>query len=101
MIEINKFQEGVLHKFFEDKHSICVAARGNASDGKSEQGVNVLYDEAMQLVDFGLAVDASSLPKFKKIVKDFEKEEGREISVLIPSKLAELMFKGSVSRTVN
>jgi hypothetical protein len=101
VIEITKLQEKILLRFASGKSQIYAALKSIESDGSLTDSIDKAYEEAMQLVDFDLALDVSTQPAFKKVLREYKKLEGRTVNVLAPTKITELMFNRAGSRTVN
>lgn len=100
MIEITKFQESLLKRLGSGNTSKYAATKGIEADGAARSEIDRYFDEAMRLVEDGLLYDLSSMPKFKKVCDSYMEDEGREIHVLGPSKVVEILFDG-VKRVVN
>jgi len=101
MIELTVLQEKILKRFALGKQSVYAAVQSIESDGPLRQKVDDAYREVMLLVDYELAADLSSQPRFKETIDTFMKDEGRVVKVLGCTTIGELMFQRSISRRIN
>ncbi|PWT76405.1 MAG: hypothetical protein C5B59_06685 [Bacteroidetes bacterium] len=99
MITLTKKQNSFLFMMVRD-HGL-VASQSIPSDGEASWGVDQVFAERMQLVEYGLAViDKGKMAQ--KFIKDIKEIEGRDVIVLQPTKITKLMFRrGACSRAIN
>ena len=105
MSTITKHQEKILELMCNNFPTIYVAARCIRSDGRIADEIEQDYEDSMDLINMGLAVDMSDF--YKKEVSKFKKDEGRTVTVLSPVRSVHMLFRPSfygitgVSRMVN
>lgn len=78
-----------------------IAAVGSvATDGEHAETVDWIFMQRLQLVEHGLALVAEG-SIYRKETNRMEKLEGRDVVLLIPSKVGRLMFKDEEVKCLN
>lgn len=99
MIQLTKNQLISIYQMLRD-NGLTVAS-SMPKDGDGRWTIDQVGAERLQLVEFGLAlIDKSETAQ--RFSEDIKEEEGRDVMVLQPTKIARAMFKrGACSRAVN
>lgn len=63
------------------------------ADGAAQEQIDQMFAHSIQLVEYGLVYNTSSMPKFKKVIDRYRKEEGRELVILTPTEAAKKTFR--------
>ena len=92
MIELTKDQANILTEMANGRAFFATFGSVEA-DGKAAATIDRVFAESMQLVEYGLCFDLTTLPKFKSLVSEYKKTEGRDISILGASELVKRMFR--------
>jgi RecA-family ATPase len=102
MLELTKHQEAVLTRLATRQFKKYASYTSTEADGKAKEQIDQLFAQDMQLVEAGLLYNVTSQPKHQDFVKRVKKEDGRDIFVLAPTPLIELMFgRNAWQRWVN
>jgi len=98
MIELTKHQEAVLTRLANSRtgHGKYAAHTSVPADGKVGEEIDQIFAQDVQLLEWGLVYDVTTLPCHKKFVKQMKQQEGRNIVILAPTELAKLMFARGV-----
>lgn len=92
MIELTKGQVAVLTTLANYRNNYA-AYSSIPSDGGASKVIDQMFAEALQLVEYGFVYNVSDVPRFKTVIDDYKKNEGREIFILAPTEMVKKMFR--------
>lgn len=92
MISLTKDQVNILTEMANGRSFFATFASIEA-DGRAKDAIDRIFAEALQLIEYGLCFNVSTMPKFKAICTRYKKNEGREVFVIAPSEMVKKMFR--------
>lgn len=90
--QLTRYQFGTLKRLANGRTKAFAAISGIPED-RAPGAISLLFNETLNLVEWGLAVDETNNPKWDKIVKDNTKEEGRQCVVVVLNGRGQMMFQ--------
>lgn len=100
MIELTEHQVDILTRLANGKRQMASYASTSEDTPSAAKQIDRIFAEQMLLVSWGLAIDITERPGFKKISAKYLKEEGRVLRVLTATEMSKAMFKRQ-KNTVN
>jgi hypothetical protein len=92
MEQLTKYQVGILVRLANSSIKQFCSPRGLDSDRRRKE-IDDDFEALIRLIDIGLMVNATSWPSYKRIVKNFRNEQGREVMILRLSIAGQRMFE--------
>lgn len=93
MIELTEHQVDVLTRLAGSKRTLASFASTDEDAPDAAKTIDHNFAEQMLLVSYGLVVDVTERPGFKKISDTYMKEENRVLRVLMATEMSRIMFK--------
>ena len=92
MITLTQDQVNILTQMANGK-SYFATFPSIEADGHMSNKIDQLFAESLQLLEYGICMNVTSLPRFKSVVDKYKKKDGRDLYVLALCMPYGTMFK--------